>query len=167
MLSALPCVFGTTYEIHVRIYLWKWDYDPDALSCRSWGSSFKGLLLCVSKATLIEPLCLPLCSRGSWCSSGTCGSYNSQILKCCLHGFWDLVSVQLGYFLANALHPVCLAGLLLVGKGSRLTPHLGMLCAKCLLSYSSFGVILLSYFHECIQPEFPEHGDLTSKPLFY
>lgn len=46
--------------------------------------------------------------------------------------------------------------------------HLRMLCAKSSLSYSSFGVfILLSYLHECIQPEFPEHGDFTSKPLLY
>ncbi|KAI1239335.1 hypothetical protein IHE44_0012453 [Lamprotornis superbus] len=27
--------------------------------------------------------------------------------------------------------------------------------------------ILLSYLHECIQPEFPEHGDLTSQPLLH
>ncbi|KAI6079598.1 Glutamate receptor-interacting protein 1 isoform X3 [Aix galericulata] len=32
----------------------------------------------------------------------------------------------------------------------------------------TFGVfILLSYLHECIQPEFPEHGDLTSQPLLH
>lgn len=43
-----------------------------------------------------------------------------------------------------------------------------VLYAKCLISYSSFGVfILLSYLHECIQPEFPEHGDLTSQPLLH
>lgn len=43
-----------------------------------------------------------------------------------------------------------------------------VLYAKCLISYSSSGVfILLSYLHECIQPEFPEHGDLTSQPLLH
>jgi len=43
-----------------------------------------------------------------------------------------------------------------------------VLFAKSLISYSSFGVfILLSYLHECIQPEFPEHGDLTSQPLLH
>lgn len=89
-------------------------------------------------------------------------------LKHCLHGFCNLVSVWLGYLLAIAVHHVCLSGLLWIGKCGRLTPHLGTLCAKSPLSYSSFGVlILLSYLHECIQPEFPEHGDVTSKPLLY
>jgi hypothetical protein len=47
-------------------------------------------------------------------------------------------------------------------------PHLEMLYAKSSLSYSSYGVfILLSYLHERIQPEFPELGDFTSKPLLH
>lgn len=43
----------------------------------------------------------------------------------------------------------------------------GMLCAKSSLSSSGNGVLVLPYLHERLQPEFPEHGDFTSKPLLH
>lgn len=79
---------------------------------------------------------------------------------------WSLIGWS--HLLAIAVHLVCLSGLLLVDRCGRLTRPLRMLCAKSSLSYSSFGVfILLSHLHECIQPEFPEHGDFASKPLLH
>lgn len=42
-----------------------------------------------------------------------------------------------------------------------------MLHAKSSLSSSRNGVLVLPYLHERIQPEFPEHGDFTSKPLLH
>lgn len=70
--------------------------------------------------------------------------------------------------LAVAVHLVCPSGLLLAGRRGGLTAHLRMLCAKSPLSYSGPGVLtLLSYLHERVQPEFPEHGDLAAKPLLH
>ena len=95
---------------------------------------------------------------------GSCNSDSKTLSPWLLRpGLW-----LVGVLTSPCCAPVCLSGLFLAGRCGRLTPHLWVLCAKSSLSYSSFGVlILLSYLHECVQPEFPEHGDFASKPLLH
>lgn len=141
-----------TYRMHCVVY---------------GGTCFNVWDFCVSKAKHIDLLCVPLCIRGLSAPPVSMSSCNSESKALCPR-LLGPVSVWLGDLLATTVLPVCLPGLSLVGTCGGLKPHLGMLCAKSSFSYSSFGVfILLSYLHECIQPEFPEHGDFASQPLLH